>query len=102
MRWVCERERGEAVGENEVFKTEIGEEDGEIYADMGNNRDGFGLEEILEGRDMGVRTTAEVFVCRDEVGEEDVFAIQDKIWLTIGGAELEERRKMEEVAEIGL
>lgn len=49
-----------------------------VYADMRSKGDGFRREEILEGREMGVRTSAKVIVCADEVAENGVLAIIDR------------------------
>lgn len=43
-----------------------------MHADMRNDGDSFGKEEIVEGGEVGVKTSAKEFVYVDEVGEEDV------------------------------
>lgn len=58
-----------------------------MYVDFGNDEDDFGGEEIMEGRDMGVRIEGKVLICGDEVGKKDVHARTDQTWLRGGGEE---------------
>lgn len=48
---------------------------GDKHADMGNDEDGFGREDVFEGGEMGVRIGPKEFVCGVELGEENVLAI---------------------------
>lgn len=52
-----------------------------MYANKGNDGDGFGRKEIVERKEMEVRTDEKVFVCDDGVGEVYKFAITDETWL---------------------
>lgn len=56
------------------------------YASIESDRNCFGKVGILEGRDMEVRTAANVVVC-----DEDVLAITHETWSTSGREESEGR-----------
>lgn len=56
-----------------------------MYANMRNGGDGSGTEKIAKGGEMGVRVGAKEFVCGDEVGEKDLFAITLETWLMGAG-----------------
>lgn len=71
------------MSESEDFKREVDEEGEGVYTDKENDGDGSGEVVIEEGGETGVRKKiAKVSVCGDELGEEDVFAIVNKTWLT--------------------
>lgn len=74
-----------AVSERKVFKGEVDEGGKEMYAEMGNDGDNFGKEGFVEGGEMEVGNGADVFVCGDEIGEKNVFAISEKTWLKSEG-----------------
>lgn len=71
-----------------------------MYAKMRNDGDGFGREEIVKGRRMGVKVGAKAFFSGDELRDEDVFAIKYEIRLTNGGRKVGDGREMEEVGEM--
>lgn len=50
---------------------------------------------------MSVRNGTKVFICGDEVGEEEMFPITDETWLTAEEGEVEERREMKQVTDMG-
>lgn len=72
------------MSEKKIFKRKIGEREQEMYGDMGNDGDGSGREQIVQVREMGVRTAGKVFVCGDEISEKDMFAVADETWFTGG------------------
>lgn len=92
--------RERRVSDREVFKKE---------ADKGRERtcpqteidgDGFERVEVVERVEIRMRTRTKEFVYGNEVGEEDVSATTDELWLMDGWKEVEERVEMAEVAEI--
>lgn len=86
----------------DIFKRKIDKGEERSYADMGNDGEGFGEEEIVEEGERGVGIDVRIAIRRDEVGEKNVFAIMDDTWLTVGEDEVDEERKMKEAAEMGV
>lgn len=68
---MCEGRGG--VRRREIFNREVDERGEEMYANMENSEDGFKEEKILEREEMRVRIVAEVLVCGDKIGENDLF-----------------------------
>lgn len=83
------------------MKREVTKEGKGIYANIKADGDGFGGKKIVEKGEMTVRTRAEVFICKDEVEKKDFFAMTDKTRSTAERDEMEERKGMQEVAEMG-
>lgn len=75
------------MSKREVFKKKVVERRERRYANIGNDENRFRKEDLVESREMGTRTGAEVLVCGDKVGEEDAFAFTDEPWLTNGSGE---------------
>lgn len=73
--------RGGDMSERDVFKKEADEQGIAMYADMVNDGDGFGKENIVSREAMGVKIGPKKCVCGSEVGEENVLAIMDETWL---------------------
>lgn len=94
-------EGGRRVSERESFKREIDDSREGVYADMGNDEDGFRREEIVEGKEMGVSTSAKTLLCADGVGEEALFAVTHEIWLPGEEEEVEGGRETDQMAEMG-
>lgn len=61
-----EGEKG--VSEKKVFKVKVDENVDRLYADMRNGANRFGREQIVKGRETGVRGNAKEFVCEEKVG----------------------------------
>lgn len=68
-----------------VLKKGVDEEGERMYADLGNDGDGFEREKVVEREELKVTMGAKVFVRRDEVGEKVLSAVTDKNWVTGGG-----------------
>lgn len=91
---------GEGVSERGLFKRKVDEEGDGNCANTGTDGDGFGRVEVLKEGEVGVRIGAKVFACGNEAGKV-VFAVTDETWLTIRKKELEKKREMEKVTEMG-
>lgn len=82
------------------MKREIEEEEEGMCVNMRSAGIGSGGKEVVEVRQTEVSIGAKVFFCGHEVGEKDMSAIADEIWVTSGGREEKGKRKTEEVVEI--
>lgn len=95
-------EEEEDVTEKGAFKRDVRKKVERMYAATKTKGDFLGRKKTFEGEEEVMRISAKVFLCGDEIEEEDVLTIKNKIWSTGRGEEIEERRELEELAEMGL
>lgn len=90
------REREEGVSERKAGKKGEG-----VYGDMGNEGNDFGREEMVERKEIGMRTGAKIFVCGMRLDERSVYRHGRDLVGECGGRS-EGRRVMNEAADTEL